>query len=649
MEFKTITPYISYDGKHIVFIQQVKDARILVESKLNLDETWSKPISLDVINMFDTVPFEIGAPVYNYDATEIYFSLIYDKKDANSDIYFSKKVNGKWQKPEKMLEPINSSVDEFDPFISADSKYFYFARRNKNDDLKKFECFSIFVSEKRNGKWSKPIPLPEPVNDGCDRSPRLAADGKSLYFTSIRGDGKTGADIYFAKKITKNAWMSPVLIDTLYNEEDESFPSIPLSGEYLYFQSGKGRGKKRTESFTKSKLEFQFQPERTAHIYGIVTDLNGDKPLDAKINIVDPNTSIILFTAKTNELTGEYSFFLQKGKKYRIDVYKEGYSHSFFNYSTEHLSKFTEEQKNIKLYSEIDLVLNVYDVEIFEPLSAKVQVLDMHSDEKLDVKITEKEKGRFYITLPIGTKCLIEAEKVHFEKNTFELDLTEVVQFSEFERDLELQVKKVDYVINLSNSETGEGVEALVEITNLTTNEKIIKKVKTGKDGKLRIKLRDGTRYEISVTPKGYAFYNTTVDLVDENAEYSLDAKLDPLKKATKIELSDINFESNSADINKSSFEELKMLIKLLKTNPQIKIELSAHTDDVGSKAYNLKLSNKRANSVKAFLLNNDITEDQIVAKGYGEEKPAYLPIETEENRAKNRRVELEVLEVNEF
>ena len=312
-EFKTISPYISYDGKHIVFIQEVKDARVLVESKLNLDGTWSKPLSIDVINMFDSVPFIIDAPVYNHDATEIYFSLVYDKKDANSDIYFSKKVKGKWQKPEKMLKPINSSEDEFDPFISADSKFFYFARRHKNDDLKKFECFSIFVSEKRNGKWSKPILLPEPVNDGCDRSPRLAPDGKSLYFTSIRGDGKTGADIYFAKKITKNAWMSPIPIDTLYNEDDESFPSISLSGEYLYFQSGKGKGKKRIESFVKSKLEFQYQPEKTAHIHGIVSDLNRGKPLAAKINVVDPNTSIILFTAKTNELTGEYSFFFTKG------------------------------------------------------------------------------------------------------------------------------------------------------------------------------------------------------------------------------------------------------------------------------------------------------------------------------------------------
>ncbi|NPA45162.1 MAG: hypothetical protein GXO49_06500, partial [Chlorobi bacterium] len=354
-EFKTVSPYISYDGKSILFIKELKNKRVLVESKLNNYGTWSKPIHIDAINMFDSVPFTIDAPVYNYDATEIYFSLRYDEKDANSDIYFSKKVNGKWQKPEKMPEPINSNEGEFDPFISYDSKFFYFVRRIENEDLKKFECFTIYVSEKRNGEWTKPIPLPEPVNDGCDRTPRLAPDGVSLYFTSVRDGGKTKADIYFAKKITKNAWMAPVPIDTLYNQEYESFPSVPLAGDYLYYQYGEGKGKKRTERFVKSELKPEFKPEKTAHIYGIVTDLNGGKPLDAKINVVDPNTSIILFTAKTNELTGEYSFFLQKGKKYRIDVYKDGYSHSFFNYSTEKLPKFIEERKDIKLYSEIDL------------------------------------------------------------------------------------------------------------------------------------------------------------------------------------------------------------------------------------------------------------------------------------------------------
>ena len=120
------------------------------------------------------------------------------------------------------------------------------------------------------------------------------------------------------------------------------------------------------------------------------------------------------------------------------------------------------------------------------------------------------------------------------------------------------------------------------------------------------------------------------------------------MKKATKLELNDINFETNSADLNKSSYVELDRLVKLLIANPQIRIEVSAHTDDVGSKAYNLKLSGRRAESVKVYLFGKDIIADQIISKGYGENKPAYLPYNTDENRAKNRRVELEVIEINE-
>ena len=646
-EYKTVAPYISYDGKKIVFISETEYSRKLMESKFNPDGTWSNPVSVEAVNNFDSVSYYIDAPVYNHDASELYFSLKYEGKSTNYDIYNVKKIDGVWSKPEKMSNIINSKIDETDPFLSPDGKYLYFARKFENDKLKKFECYKIFVSERTANGWKKPIPLPEPVNEGCDKAPRIAADGKTLYFSSVRNNGETGSDIYYAKKITKNAWMSPVAIDTINTPEDESYPSVPSSGNTLYFQSGKGKGKNRTESFISGNVDFQFQPEKTVHIYGFITDLKNNKPLAAKINIVDPNTSIILFKSKTNEQTGAYSFFLQKGKKYRIDVYNEDYSHYFFNYSTQGLSEYSEEQKNIKLYSEINLVLNVYDAEIYEPLSANVQVVDVETQEKKKFTIKKNNTGRFYITLPIGKQYSIQAEKAHFEKNNFELDLRGVVQFSEFERDLELQVRKIDYEIALADSETGEGVETFVEITNLSTNEKIIKKVKTDKDGKLKIKLRDGTRYEISVTPKGYAFYNVTVDLVDENAAHTLDAKLDPLKKATKIELNDINFESNSADLNKSSFEELERVVKLLKINNQIKIEISAHTDDVGSKPYNLKLSDRRARSVKEYLFSNDIEKEQIVSKGYGESKPAYLPFNTDENRAKNRRVQLEVIEIN--
>ncbi len=643
---RTIAPYVSYDGKSIVFIRQTKKYRRMMESKKQADGSWSLPVPVKSVNVYDSLGYFIDAPTYNSDATVIYFSMIQDKRDASFDIYYTKKINGIWSAPVKLKEPINGYADETDPFISFDGKYLYFARRFQDKEFEDYECYQIYVSERNDTAWSEAKALPEPINSVCDRAPRMAADGKTLYFMSVRGDKKSGIDLYYAKKITKNAWLAPILIDTVNNTQDEAYPSIPLSGDYLYYQIKSKKKNSKDEKAVKYKLPFGFQPEKTTHFFGYVTDLKSGKPLKANINIIDPNTSEILSTVTTDEKTGKYSLFLQKGKQYRIEVYNKNTSHFFFYFDARKIKKFREIQKNITLYRSVNLILNVYDTEIYEPIPAKISIYDVVSGSEEDFPITSLGKGRFNITLAIGKKYNIEVTHKHFLKKSFDLDLSGVVQFSEFERDVELQVKKVDYEINLSNQETGEGVEALVEITNLSTNEKIIKKIKTGKDGKLKIKLRDGTQYEISVKPKGYAFYNTTVNLVDEDADYSLNAELQPLKKNTKFELHDINFETNSADLNQSSFEELNKLVELMKTNPQMKVEISAHTDDVGSKAYNLKLSERRAASVKEYLFDKGIPENQIVSKGYGESKPAYLPANTEENRAKNRRVELKIIDI---
>ncbi len=645
-EYRTLAPHINYDGSKIVFIKESDKLSELVECIKNLDGSWSGPFKIDAVNNFDSVKFTIDAPAYNQNATEIYFSLKYLTKNANANIYHTKKINGEWSKPERLPSPVNSPEDETDPFLSPDGNLLFFAKKINNPELKKFDCFQLYVSEKKDGVWQKPIALPEPVNSGCDRMPRIAPDGKTLYFSSARDNNSDVFKLYYAKKITKNAWTSPLLIDTAVNQNEEQFPAVSAVGKELFFQFTDSKNKKQTRQYVTSPLDYKFQPEKTVRVNGLVSDLKNDNPLHAQISIIDPNTSIALFKTETDEKTGEYSFFIQSGRKYLIDVYKDKYSHYFFTYDAFRLSEFVDFKKNIKLYPEIDLIVNVFDNEIFEPLKSEIVVYDFETKEKVNVDIKETGTGRFSLILPLGLHYIVEAEKKHYEKGQFDLDLSGVVQFSEFERDMELQIKKIDYEIQLSDVETGEGVEALVEIINLTTNEKIVKQVKTDKDGKLNIKLRDGTRYEINVTPQGYSFYNTTVDLIDENAVYSKEVKLIPLREETKIELNDIHFETNSADLNKSSFEELDRVVKLMITNPDMKIEISAHTDDVGADIYNLKLSDKRAESVKEYLFSKEITSDRIVSKGYGESKPAFLPADVDENRAKNRRVELKVLQI---
>jgi outer membrane protein OmpA-like peptidoglycan-associated protein len=120
-----------------------------------------------------------------------------------------------------------------------------------------------------------------------------------------------------------------------------------------------------------------------------------------------------------------------------------------------------------------------------------------------------------------------------------------------------------------------------------------------------------------------------------------------PLNKADDVEvkigqpiiLEGITFETNSAAITPSSAETLQQTLKTLNDHKDIIVEISGHTDDVGSDAYNKTLSQKRADAVKQWLVNNGIDGSRLRAVGYGEERPV-APNDSPENRQKNRRIE---------
>jgi outer membrane protein OmpA-like peptidoglycan-associated protein len=101
-----------------------------------------------------------------------------------------------------------------------------------------------------------------------------------------------------------------------------------------------------------------------------------------------------------------------------------------------------------------------------------------------------------------------------------------------------------------------------------------------------------------------------------------------------------IQFEFNKAVIRPGiSFKILDEVVQVLKDNPKIKIEVQGHTDNVGQAAYNLKLSQQRADAVRAYLVGHGIDPSRLVSKGYGMTQPL-VPNTSEGNRALNRRVQ---------
>jgi OOP family OmpA-OmpF porin len=102
----------------------------------------------------------------------------------------------------------------------------------------------------------------------------------------------------------------------------------------------------------------------------------------------------------------------------------------------------------------------------------------------------------------------------------------------------------------------------------------------------------------------------------------------------------DIQFEVNKSDLRQSSFPVLDEIVGVLKEQPKLNVEIQGHTDSTGAHDYNVGLSQRRANSVKAYLVSKGIDSSRMTTKGYGPDRPI-ASNKTKAGRARNRRVEL--------
>lgn len=158
--------------------------------------------------------------------------------------------------------------------------------------------------------------------------------------------------------------------------------------------------------------------------------------------------------------------------------------------------------------------------------------------------------------------------------------------------------------------------------------------------------LKAGTyTIKATVSDENYLPYERTVKI---EADKKLEIEVALVKKAFKIVLPQVYFETAKAEIKPESYPVLDTaaitINKVLATGPNVTIEVQGHTDSRGSDAYNLKLSGERASAVKNYLVTNcGVEGSRLSAQGYGETKPI-APNTTAENMAKNRRVEFVIL-----
>lgn len=149
-------------------------------------------------------------------------------------------------------------------------------------------------------------------------------------------------------------------------------------------------------------------------------------------------------------------------------------------------------------------------------------------------------------------------------------------------------------------------------------------------------------KYQVTAEAEGYIPQTVIVD-PKEAVNNVIVRNLALTSKGGTIVLDHLIFEQGKAVINPKSFQGLDELVAMMKDSPKIEIQLEGHTDNVGNPAANLKLSQSRVDAVKKYITSKGISKNRVKTKAFGGSQPIAKE-NTEEARAKNRRVEMRVL-----
>jgi len=199
---------------------------------------------------------------------------------------------------------------------------------------------------------------------------------------------------------------------------------------------------------------------------------------------------------------------------------------------------------------------------------------------------------------------------------------------------------------------------AKIKLTNLTTNKE--ESCTADKDGKCKFTLDKETNYRIEGSKETgdpdtkYLSVTTTQSSIGKTAPTTLYTvlELEKVKKGVAIKIENIYYDLDKWYIRPDAAKELDKLVKVLKDNPTLEIELSSHTDCRGSMKYNQQLSSKRAESAVAYIASQGVDGNRMIAAGYGEtrlvnkcacEGKVIVPC-TEEEHQENRRTEFKIL-----
>ena len=214
----------------------------------------------------------------------------------------------------------------------------------------------------------------------------------------------------------------------------------------------------------------------------------------------------------------------------------------------------------------------------------------------------------------------------------------------------------LDGTVQAFDSETNSTTPLEGETVTITSPNGRKQDVTAGPGGKFSAKLDSAQTYQLfadrdqhfiaRATASTEGRYPTSLTQLQNDIKIPVTLTLNKINKKP-IVVRDIFYDYNKFNIRADAAVRLDTLVQTLRDNPKIHIELSSHTDQRGKDAYNLKLSQKRAESAVAYLVSKGIIKSRLTAKGYGETQPIIANPKSEADYQRNRRTEFKVTSVD--
>ncbi|MFN4123253.1 MAG: OmpA family protein [Flavobacteriales bacterium] len=595
----------------------------------------------------------IGAPINtaDHDATINLTSdgkkLIMYRTDNGGDLYETTQSGITWSKPRNLKE-INTKEYENHASYSHDGKRIYFISNRKDTSAAGGkDIYYADIDEK--GNIGKAKNIGKHINTGYDEDGIFChPDGKTLYYSSKGHNSMGGFDIFKSVLLSDGSWSSPINLGYPINTpDDDVFFVMSSDSKRAYFASYREEGYGDKDIYVMNILE---ESEIMASLQFSITDTFRGKLLNAAVEVRDVQSGEQVALRNSGDNNGEVLINLPVGKIYRIKVSSDKYApyEEELNLPFSAGSQIVARNIQLSVDNKAHLRVSVVDAQTKVPIRTQMDVIDPSSGEYISTFYSPVSAGSVKGSLDPGRDYVLRVKSPGYRMMHDTISLTLNLKGDTLRRNYELQPldRNIKTIIKgqITDAKTKKPIVAEVEIKELDGFPVLTYMLD---EGNYDAVVFGGAIYEINVSAPGYLNYSEILPIPYSENDQVITRNIEMMQLAngSKVVLRNIFFDFDKTTFRPNTYDALQTLANTMKKYPGIKVEISGHTDNVGSMSYNQKLSEGRAKVVVDYLIKNGIDANRLTYKGYSFTQPIATN-ETHVGRQLNRRTELKIISV---